>query len=74
MILFEAIKNMTVEELAKKIAAIATDCDECGGCFDCDGNCISCIEEQLKTDVKQVANQKENSPEAWEQLTLEGFD
>ena len=44
---------MTVDELARKIAAIATDCDECGGCFDCDGNCINCIEMQLKAEVEK---------------------
>lgn len=53
MTLFDSMKTMTVEELARKIAAIATDCDECGGCFDCDGNCISCIEEQLKAEVEE---------------------
>lgn len=52
MTLFESMKTMTVEELARKITAIATDCDECGGCFDCDGNCLTCIEIQLKAEVK----------------------
>lgn len=51
MTLFESMKTMTVEELARKIAAIATDCDECGGCFDCDRNCLTCIEMQLETEV-----------------------
>ena len=31
-----------------KSAAIATDCDECGDCFDCDRNCLTCIEMQLE--------------------------
>ena len=44
---------MTVEELARKIAAIATDCDECGGCFDYDGNCLTCIEMQLEAEVSE---------------------
>ena len=49
MTLFESMKTMTVEELARKIAAIATDCDECGGCFDCDGNCLTCIDGKYLT-------------------------
>ena len=36
-----------------KFATITTDCDECGGCFDCDRNYINCIEMQLETEVAQ---------------------
>lgn len=54
MTLFESMKTMTVEELARKIAAIATECNDCGGCFDCDGNCLTCIEMQLEAEVKNA--------------------
>ena len=51
MTLFESMKTMTVEELARKITAIAAECNNCGGCFDCDGNRLTCIEMQLEAEA-----------------------
>lgn len=54
MTLFESIKTMTVEELARKIAAIATECTDCLGCVE-DNYHFTLYSHHYRTDSFSIA-------------------
>lgn len=62
MTLYDKIKEMNVEDMASAIAKIASGCYDCGGCNDCNGGCLSCVQEQLLLEEESPAISEKLKP------------
>ena len=50
---YDAIRDMSIEEMAEAIVKMANECTDCpGGCIGC-SECIQCTESRLRDEVEK---------------------